>query len=106
MLYLMVTQLGWLAFTILLIVVVALYTRIARKMEHLRRDVTNLQAELEQQRHRSMTPSSAPLIDKSNYARNTATDDHDLKDNAPKDSDTKDHDAKEIAFDSQSLFSR
>jgi len=92
----MVTQLGWLAFTILLIVVVALYTRIARKIEHLRRDVTTLQAELEQQRHRSMTPSSAPLIDKSNYTRNTATNDHDRKN-----SDAKDHDAKEIAFDSQ-----
>jgi len=96
----MVTQLGWLAFTILLIVVVALYTRIARKIEHLRRDVTTLQAELEQQRHRSMPPPSAPFVDKSNYARNTATDDHDLKDNAPKDSD-----AKEIAFDSQHSFS-
>ncbi|WP_261869189.1 DUF2339 domain-containing protein [Psychrobacter sp. JCM 18901] len=96
MLYLMVTQLGWLAFTILLIVVVALYTRIARKIEHLRRDVTTLQAELEQQRQRSMTPPSAPLVDKNGYVRNTATDDHDLKDNAPKDSD-----AKEIAFDSQ-----
>lgn len=106
MLYLMVTQLGWLAFTILLIVVVALYTRIARKIEHLRRDVTTLQAELEQQRHRIMSPPSAPLIDKSNYARNTTTNDHDLKDNAPKDhdakdSDAKDHDAKEIALDSQ-----
>lgn len=105
MLYLMVTQLGWLAFTILLIVVVALYTRIARKIEHLGRDVTTLQAELEQQRQRSMTPPSAPFVDKNNYARNTATDDHDLKDNVPKDhdakdSDTKDHDAKEIAFDS------
>ncbi len=106
MLYLMVTQLGWLAFTILLIVVVALYTRIARKIEHLRRDVTTLQAELEQQRHRSMTPPSAPFVDGSNYARNTAIDDNDLKnnvskDNIPKDSDAKDHDAKEIAFDSQ-----
>ena len=68
MLYLMVTQLGWLAFTILLIVVVALYTRIARKIEHLRRDVTTLQAELEQQRHRSMTPPSAPFVDKNDYA--------------------------------------
>lgn len=106
MLYLMVTQLGWLAFTILLIVVVALYTRIARKIEHLRHDVTTLQAELEQQRQRSMTPPSAPFVDKSNYARNTATDDHDLKDsiskdNAPKDSDAKDHHDKEIAFNSQ-----
>ncbi|WP_379543314.1 DUF2339 domain-containing protein [Psychrobacter sp. R86515] len=101
MLYLMVTQLGWLAFTILLIVVVALYTRIARKIEHLRRDVTKLQAELEQQRHRSMTPPSAPLIDKNDYARNTATDDPDLKDNVPKESDTKDHAPKKIAFDSQ-----
>ena len=96
MLYLMVTQLGWLAFTILLIVVVALYTRIARKIEHLRRDVTTLQAELEQQRHRSMTPPSAPFVDKSNYARNTATDDHDRKN-----SDAKDHDAKDAAFESQ-----
>jgi len=98
----MVTQLGWLAFTILLIVVVALYTRIARKIEHLRRDVTTLQTELEQQRHRSMTPPSAPFVDKHDYARNTATDDPDLKDNVPKDSDAKDHDDKEIAFDSQS----
>jgi len=97
----MVTQLGWLAFTILLIVVVALYTRIARKIEHLRRDVTTLQAELEQQKHRSISPPSAPLIDKNDYARNTATDDHDLKDNAPKDSDAKDHDAKETTFNSQ-----
>ncbi|MEN8626468.1 DUF2339 domain-containing protein [Psychrobacter proteolyticus] len=101
MLYLMVTQLGWLAFTILLIVVVALYTRITRKIEHLRRDVTTLQAELEQQRYRSMTPPSAPLIDKNDYARNTATNEHDLKNNVPKDSDAKDHDAKEITFDSQ-----
>ncbi|QOD12583.1 DUF2339 domain-containing protein [Psychrobacter sp. 28M-43] len=101
MLYLMVTQLGWLAFTILLIVVVALFTRIARKIEHLRRDVTTLQTELEQQRQRSMSPPSTPFVDKSNYARNTATNDHDLKDNVPKDSDAKDHDAKEIAFDSQ-----
>ena len=96
MLYLMVTQLGWLAFTILLIVVVALYTRITRKIEHLRRDVTTLQAELEQQRHRSMTPPSALFVDKSNYARNTATDDHDRKN-----SDAKDHDAKDAAFESQ-----
>ncbi|MFP3456772.1 DUF2339 domain-containing protein [Psychrobacter sp. SIMBA_152] len=96
MLYLMVTQLGWLAFTILLIVVVALYTRITRKIEHLRCDVTTLQAELEQQRHRSMTPPSAPFVDKSNYARNTATNDHDRKN-----SDAKDHDAKDTAFDSQ-----
>ncbi|WP_296210191.1 DUF2339 domain-containing protein [Psychrobacter sp. UBA3480] len=101
MLYLMVTQLGWLAFTILLIVVVALFTRIARKIEHLRRDVTTLQAELEQQRQRSMSPPSTPFVDGSNYARNTATNDHDFKDNIPKDSNTKDHDAKEIALDSQ-----
>ncbi|MDN3447922.1 DUF2339 domain-containing protein [Psychrobacter sp. APC 3281] len=101
MLYLMVTQLGWLAFTILLIVVVALYTRIARKIEHLRRDVTTLQAELEQQRHRSMTPPSAPFVDENGYARNTGTNDHDLKDNVSKDSDAKNHDDKEIAFESQ-----
>jgi len=83
----MVTQLGWLAFTILLIVVVALYTRITRKIEHLRRDVTTLQAELEQQRHRSITPPSAPSVDQSEHLSNTATDD-----NA----------AQATAFDSQS----
>ncbi|MGP9557152.1 DUF2339 domain-containing protein [Psychrobacter sp. AOP7-A1-24] len=93
MLYLMVTQLGWLAFTILLIVVVALYTRIARRIEHLRRDVTKLQAELEQQRHRSMTSPSAPLVDQSEHLSNTATDDNALKD----------YDAKATAFDSQKL---
>ncbi|MGO2278164.1 MULTISPECIES: DUF2339 domain-containing protein [unclassified Psychrobacter] len=89
----MVTQLGWLAFTILLIVVVALYTRIARKIEHLRRDVTTLQAELEQQRYRSMTLPSAPSADESDYVRTTANDDYDVKDN----------DAKATAFDSQKL---
>lgn len=94
----MVTQLGWLAFTILLLVVVALYTRITRKVEHLRRDVTTLQAELEQQRHCSITPPSAPLVDQSEHLSNTATDD-----NALKKYDVKDSDAKEIAFDSQQL---
>lgn len=50
MFYLLIAQLGWMAFTALLIVVVALYVRINRHIGQLRRDVTKLQAELEQQK--------------------------------------------------------
>ena len=59
MLYLLVTQLGWLAFAILLIVVVGLYTRIKRQIWQLRYDMTKLQAELEQQKssHQSSKPT-------------------------------------------------
>ena len=64
MLYLLITQLGWLAFTALLIVVVALYTNISRKIERLRRDVTKLQIELEQQKKRDTTSLHANLADK------------------------------------------
>ncbi|MFT5119459.1 MAG: putative membrane protein [Psychrobacter glaciei] len=75
MLYLLVTQLGWLAFTILLIVIVALYTRITRKIEHLRRDVIKLQAELEQQKDHSMASSLTRSADESVYAHETSTED-------------------------------
>ncbi|WP_413191237.1 DUF2339 domain-containing protein [Psychrobacter sp. AT9] len=75
MLYLLVTQLGWLAFTILLIVVVALYTRITRKIEHLRRDVIKLQAELEQQKDHSMASSLTRSADESVYAHETSHED-------------------------------
>ena len=48
MLYLLMSPLGWLAFIVLLIVVVVLYTKINRQIEQLRHDMTALQAELEQ----------------------------------------------------------
>ena len=48
MLYLLMSPLGWLAFTISLIIVVVLYVKITRQIEQLRHDMTELQAELEQ----------------------------------------------------------
>ena len=48
MLYLLMSPLGWLAFIVLLIVVVVLYSKINRQIEQLRQDMTALQAELEQ----------------------------------------------------------
>ena len=50
MLYLLMSPLGWLAFIVLLIVVVVLYAKIARQIEQLRHDMTELQAELEQRK--------------------------------------------------------
>jgi len=93
MLYLLVTQLGWLAFTILLIVVVALYTRTTRKIEYLRRDVTKLQAELTQQKDlrkdnsiSRMTASSTGLADDSVHVRRSFTENIATENNAPKNS--------------------
>ncbi|WP_010197826.1 DUF2339 domain-containing protein [Psychrobacter sp. PAMC 21119] len=80
MLYLLVTQLGWLAFTVLLIMVVALYTRITRKIEHLRRDVIKLQEELEQQKDHSMASSLTRSADESVYAHETSHEDSTPKD--------------------------
>ncbi len=95
MLYLLVTQLGWLAFTILLIVVVALYTRTTRKIEHLRRDVTKLQAELAQQKDfrkdnsmSRMTASSTRLADDNGHVRRPFSEDIVTENNAPKNSAT------------------
>ncbi len=48
MLYLLMSPLGWLAFIVLLSVVVVLYSKINRQIEQLRHDMTALQAELEQ----------------------------------------------------------
>ena len=48
MLYLLINPLGWLAFIVLLIVVMVLYSKINRQIEQLRHDMTALQAELEQ----------------------------------------------------------
>ncbi|MGO2505705.1 MAG: DUF2339 domain-containing protein [Psychrobacter alimentarius] len=64
MLYLLITQLGWLAFTALLIVVVALYSRISQQVKQLRRDVLKLQIALEQQKTRDTTSAHADLADK------------------------------------------
>ncbi|WP_201509437.1 DUF2339 domain-containing protein [Psychrobacter alimentarius] len=64
MLYLLITQLGWLAFTALFIVVVALYSRISQQVKQLRRDVTALKIELEQQKTRDTTSAHADLADK------------------------------------------
>ena len=50
MLYLLMSALGWLAFIVLLIVVVVLYSKINRQIEQLRHDMTELQAELEQRK--------------------------------------------------------
>ncbi|MGO2214272.1 DUF2339 domain-containing protein [Psychrobacter alimentarius] len=66
MLYLLITQLGWLAFTALLIVVVALYSRISQQVKQLRRDVLKLQIALEQQKTRDTTSAHADLADKKN----------------------------------------
>ena len=91
MLYLLVTQLGWLAFTILLIVVVALYTKIKRQIAHLRRDIIKLQADLEQQKNRSMNASYTHLADERVYTRASASGGNTTKNDA----------AKHAIFDSQ-----
>ena len=72
MLYLLITQLGWLAFTALLIVVVALYTNISRKIERLRRDVTTLKIELEQQKNSNALSSSTVTTDNYDDASNAS----------------------------------
>ncbi|MDE0843183.1 MAG: DUF2339 domain-containing protein [Psychrobacter pacificensis] len=91
MLYLLVTQLGWLAFTILLIVVVALYTKIKRQIAHLRRDIIKLQADLEQQKNRSINASSTHLADERVYTRASDSEGNTTKNDA----------AKHAIFDSQ-----
>ena len=50
MLYLLINQLGWLAFMALLIVVLILYARISQQIRQLRHDMTALQAELKGQK--------------------------------------------------------
>ena len=59
MLYLLMSPLGWLAFIVLLIVVVVLYSKINRQIEQLRHDMTELQAELEQHKD-SVTTAENP----------------------------------------------
>ncbi|MBB3107476.1 putative membrane protein [Psychrobacter luti] len=50
------SPLGWLAFIVLLIVVVVLYTKINRQIEQLRHDMTELQTELELHKDSVNTP--------------------------------------------------
>ena len=64
MLYLLISQLGWLAFIALLVVVVALYSRISQQVKQLRRDVLKLQLALDQQKMRDTTSAHAHLADK------------------------------------------
>ncbi len=65
MLYLFINQLGWLAFIALLIVVVALYAKINQQLRHLRRDMAQLQAELEQ--HKDSVVAIKPLHSADTY---------------------------------------
>ncbi|TSB22674.1 DUF2339 domain-containing protein [Psychrobacter sp. YGAH215] len=59
MLYLLINQLGWLAFMALLIVVFILYARISQQIRQLRHDMTALQAELKRQEEGLITAKSS-----------------------------------------------
>ena len=69
-------QLGWLAFTALLIVVVALYVRINRQIGQLRRDVGKLQIQLRNQRNSSAKRSSVQPTDNFISSNSHANDSH------------------------------
>lgn len=58
MLYLLINQLGWLAFMALLIVVLILYARISQQIRQLRHDMTALQAELKRRKQDTTTAKS------------------------------------------------
>ena len=76
MLYLLMSPLGWLAFIVLLIVVVVLYSKINRQIEQLRHDMTALQAELEQLADSVNTakPSHAAYIHPTQESRSESVD--------------------------------
>ena len=59
MLYLLINQLGWLAFMALLIVVFILYARISQQIRQLRHDMTALQAEIKRQEEGLITAKSS-----------------------------------------------
>ena len=63
MLYLLINQLGWLAFIALLIVVVVLYTKINQQIRQLRHDMTQLQTELEHHKEGVITTRPAHSVD-------------------------------------------
>ena len=76
MLYLLMSPLGWLAFIVLLIVVVVLYSKINRQIEQLRHDMTALQAGLEQLADSVNTakPSHAAYIHHPQESRSESVD--------------------------------
>lgn len=82
MLYLLLSQLGWLAFIALLIVVVALYSRISQQIKQLRRDVIKLQIALEQQKDLNITASPTPLVDENSDGYDTSVTDSGINNNA------------------------
>ena len=63
MLYLLINQLGWLAFIALLVVVVALYAKINQQLRQLRHDMTRLQTELEHHKEGVITTRPAHSAD-------------------------------------------
>lgn len=69
MLYLLINQLGWLAFIALLIVVAILYAKINQQVGQLRRDMAKLQADLERYKNSvsaaAESPTSAVVISES-----------------------------------------
>lgn len=70
MLYLLINQLGWLAFIALLIVVVILYAKINQQVGQLRRDMAKLQADLERYKNSvsaaaAESPTAAVVISES-----------------------------------------
>ena len=81
MLYLLINQLGWLAFIILLIVVVALFAKINQQIGQLRLDVLKLQIELEQQKDNANDSTTSHLTD-NNTARSGAIKDSFVQDGA------------------------
>ena len=76
MFYLLINQLGWLAFTALLIVVVVLYVRINRQIGQLRRDVGKLQTELVQQKVNHATPSRIQSTESNTASNSDATEEN------------------------------
>ena len=81
MLYLLINQLGWLAFIILLIVVVALFAKINQQIGQLRLDVLKLQIELKQQKDNASDSTTSHLTD-NNTARSGAIKDSLIQDGA------------------------
>lgn len=81
MLYLLINQLGWLAFIILLIAVVALFGKINRQIGQLRRDVLKLQTELKQQKDNASDATTSHSDDE-NVANDNAIQDRSVLDSA------------------------
>ncbi len=84
MLYLLINQLGWLAFMALLIVVLILYARISQQIRQLRHDMTALQAELKRQKEGLITAKSSHAdINSNQESQFAATPDLSLTSRSP-----------------------